>query len=281
VGAVQQAAQRPVRLRTSMGSGMLRSPLPVCQSGRAEAQALALDWGVETYATLAKEDGTLETIDNPTFLRRAEHKLKAAYQMRDGKQKFSRGWRIANKKIALLHSKVARQRKDFQHKLSAKLVGQASAIFTEHLRVKNLTRRPKSKYDTAAGQYLSNGAAAKAGLNKAILDGAPATFLGMLRYKAAEAGTCTYVEAPTHTVKPSQTCHACGRREKKRLEQRWHACSCGAQCSRDANSALVLLQWGMQHFLTVFLAGLWRCNNRSQELTPCCQAQDLQCKPQV
>jgi transposase len=103
-------------------------------------------------------------------------------------------------------------------------------------------------------------------LNKAIVDGAPAQFLSMLRYKAAEAGI-VYAEAPTRHVKPSQTCHHCGRVAKKPLAQRWHSCPCGATCSRDANAAWVLLDWGMQHVMSLFLAWLWLRSNRSQELT--------------
>jgi hypothetical protein len=32
------------------------------------------------------------------------------------------------------------------------------------------------------------------------------------------------------------------------------------------NAALVVLRWGMEHVLSVFLAWLWLHNNRSQEL---------------
>ena len=87
----------------------------------------------------------------------------------------------------------------------------------------------------------------------------------MLRYKAEEAGV-VYAEAPTTTLKPTQRCHACWRVEKKRLDERWHSCPCGVECSRDLNAALVLLYWGMAHYTSVFLAGVWRYNTRSREL---------------
>ncbi|MGM0554683.1 MAG: zinc ribbon domain-containing protein [Pseudomonadota bacterium] len=54
------------------------------------------------------------------------------------------------------------------------------------------------------------------------------------------------MEAPTRQIKPSQTCHACGRQEKKPLSQRRHECSCGASCSRDDNAARILLAWAEQ-----------------------------------
>jgi putative transposase len=187
-------------------------PEQPCGSG-----LLALDWGVETFATIATMDGEQAPIATPSVLGQSEAALKAASRARDQKQPHSLRWRAANRKVVQLHGKMARQRRDFHHKQSAQLVGSTWGLCTEQLRVKNLVRRPRSQQDPISGQYLPNGATAKAGLNKAILDGAPAQFLGMLRYKAAEAGA-VYVEAPTRTLKPSQTCHQCGRSGKKRLQ---------------------------------------------------------------
>ncbi|WP_038033625.1 zinc ribbon domain-containing protein, partial [Thioalkalivibrio sp. ALE23] len=66
--------------------------------------------------------------------------------------------------------------------------------------------------------------------------------------KAEEAGAWA-MEAPTRQLKPSQTCHACGRQEKKPLGQRHHACACGASCSRDENAARVLMAWAEQQVI--------------------------------
>jgi putative transposase len=220
---------------------------------------LAFDWGIETFATIATMGGESQTIANPRWLRRSEATLQAAYRARDSKRKFSHGWRLANKRVAQIHAKIARQRLDFHHKESAKLIAATGAVFTERLTFATITKRPKPKTDATTGQYQPNGAAAKAGLNKAILDGAPAQFLSMMRYKAAEAGS-VYAEAPTQQLKPSQRCHACWQVQKKRLDERWHTCPCGASCHRDLNAALVLLQWGMEHVLSCILAWVWLHN---------------------
>jgi putative transposase len=249
-----------------------------CQPERSRGvDTIAFDWGVETFATIASVDSEPVEIPNPRFLGQSEAKLKTAYRARDGKKKFSRGWRLANKRVAQLHSKIARQRLDFHHKQAAQMVDGAAAIFTEVLQPANMVRRPKPKQDTTTAEYLPNGAAAKSGLNKAILDSAPAQFLGILRYKAAEAGV-GYAEAPTRSLKPSQRCHACGAVVKKPLRERWHVCPCGASCGRDTNSALVLLAWGLEHVLSVFFAALW-LNNGSQELTPGLGTQNLHPEP--
>jgi putative transposase len=249
---------------------------PARQCGTA---SLGLDWGIETYATLATDDGTREPVHNPRWLGTSQERLKQAYRARDHKTKGSCAWKACNRRVAQIHGKAARQRQDVLHKVSATLVSRAAVIATEALQIPNMSTRPKAKKDETNGQYLPNGASQKAGLNRAILDGAPATFLAMLRYKAAEAGT-VYGEASTQRLKPSQTCHQCGRRGKKALSERWHTCLCGASCGRDVNSALVLRDWGIAHLYVLLLA--WLASHlRSQELAPCLFAQNLPLEPQA
>jgi len=99
--------------------------------------------------------------------------------------------------------------------------------------------------DLAATQVLSvknmtaGGGARKKGPNREILATSPALFLHMLRAKAEEAG----LKVPTRTVKPSQTCSACGWQERKPLAQRVHRCACGTVLGRDENAARVMLHW--------------------------------------
>ena len=225
---------------------------PVRQRGDG---AIGFDWGVEHFLTVARDDGAFEEIENSRWLRHNEAKLKDLYRSRDAKTKFSRGWRFVNRQIAKLHGKIARQRQDWHHKLSARLVGETGAIFTENLKIKTMSKRPKPKPGDKPGEWLPNGASAKSGLNKSILDGAPAQFLSYVRYKAANAGT-TMGEAPTQKLKPSQRCRQCGKVEPKRLDQRWHLCTCGYRTSRDRNSAGICLDWGIEHFLVLWLAYL-------------------------
>lgn len=165
------------------------------------------------------------------------------------------------------HTKIAQQRKDFLHKTSAALVQQAHILIGEQLNIQRMTRRPLPRRDES-GRYIANSAQAKAGLNREILSTAPGMFFDILRTKAAEA-TAVYIEVPTKQVKPSQTCHQCGRQDKKSLSQRQHRCLCGATCSRDANAALVALQWGIQHFLVIFFAWMGLIPSRVGNRTRC------------
>jgi putative transposase len=55
-----------------------------------------------------------------------------------------------------------------------------------------------------------------------------------------------FVEGPTQTVKPSQTCPNCGHQSKKTLDQRLHECKeCGYTDDRDVAAAKVMLSWAI------------------------------------
>ena len=140
-----------------------------------------------------------------------------------------------------LHRKIANQRKDFQHKVSRKLVNQYQVIVFEDLKTANLTKRPNPKQDEETGQYLPNGAAAKTGLNKSILDAGWSTFIEMVSVKAALAGRTVIFVNPSET---SQICPKCGTIRKKTLDERWHSCECGCELDRDTASAKVILDLG-------------------------------------
>ncbi len=143
--------------------------------------------------------------------------------------------------VVTCHRKIANQRKDFQHKASRQLVNQYQVIVFEDLQVKNLTKAPAPKQDETTGQYVPNGASAKAGLNKSILDAGWSTFTEMVSVKAAWAGRTIIFVDPSRT---SQFCPNCGTIRKKTLDERWHSCPCGCELDRDTASAKVILDLG-------------------------------------
>ncbi|MHB8434055.1 MAG: RNA-guided endonuclease InsQ/TnpB family protein [Candidatus Tyrphobacter sp.] len=213
-----------------------------CQPERkAGTDAVGLDWGVETFATLAHENGTFSYIENPRFFARMKAALKSAQQNLACKAKRSKNRTKARKRVGALQRKTANQRRDFLHQRSAKLVAAENLIATESLSIKNMARSAKGTIESP-GRNVPQ----KAGLNREILATAPSAFLAMLRYKAAEAGV-EYVEVPSRKVKPSQTCSGCGAQRKKALSERQHVCSCGLVLSRDRNAARVNLLWALAH----------------------------------
>ena len=97
------------------------------------------------------------------------------------------------------------------------------------------------------GQFLPNGASAKAGLNKSIADAAWSMFRSVLVQKAESAVNRAVAQCnPAYT---SQDCSRCGYRPdgregrtKKKLSDRWHWCPmCGLSLDRDTNAAVNIL----------------------------------------
>lgn len=229
-------------------------------------ETVAFDWGVDTLLTIARSDGSIEEIDNPRWLKSrlealrdlgrvisAEERkckqqmgLDADAPLQEGQRlKKSNRLRRLYAQLSALHSKIARQRKDFYHKLTTWLVETFGLIGTEELAVAKMTRRPEKKVDEVTGEALPNGAAAKAGLNRSILDAAPSMLLRMLGAKAEEAGSWL-VKANTRKLKPTQRCHQCGALVPKDLGERIHECRCGCRCGRDENAAKTILRWMLE-----------------------------------
>jgi putative transposase len=213
------------------GENWYLSVTVACQPKRtAGKMAGAFDWGVETFATIALSDGTFEKVENPRFLRKSLKKLAAEQRALSKKKPGSKNRNRARKRMAKTHQKVANQRKNFAHQQSAAMVKNLSLIGSEELDIKNMT--------ASGGSY-------KKGLNREILNTAPALFISCLKYKAEEAGT-QWRDIPTRKVKPSQTCSGCGHTEKKLLSERVHLCKgCHLTLGRDENSARVILNWAL------------------------------------
>ena len=201
-------------------------------------EEVGIDLGVSKLATLSTGD----VIEHPRFYRKAQKKLAQAQQALARKKRGSQRRKKAVKRVARLHRKVRNQRNDYLHKWSRWLVNTYQTIVFEELAPANLSRRPKPKQDAETGKYLPNGASAKAGFNKSILDAGWSQFVMLCRYKAEEAGTVQIVLVdPKYT---SQTCSGCGAVKKKELSERWHSCSCGCSLDRDHNAALNILRLG-------------------------------------
>jgi putative transposase len=206
---------------------------------RCGTKAIGLDWGVSHYFTTIDQNGHVEQVENPRYLRSSKERLASLQRDLALAKKGTRIHRKLKHQIAMLHQKIARQRLDFTHKETSKLVHMAALIATEKLTIKHMTRSAKGTAEKH-GKMVKQ----KAGLNREILNTAPAMTLRLLSYKAEEADS-EFVEVPTKQVKPSQTCPECFAKKKKTLAQRWHSCACGCEMLRDAASAKVNLNWAL------------------------------------
>ncbi len=197
-------------------------------------EEIGIDLGVTSFAVLSNG----ASIANPRFYRHTEEHIKEAHRLIHRRKKGSRRRGRAKKALSRLYRKVRNRRRDFLHKTSRKLVNKYGTLVLEDLQIDNMTKAPNPKPDEA-GKYLPNGAAAKGGLNKSILDAGWGAFITITRNKAEEAG-CTVVKVAPHQT--SQACSRCGCIVEKDLSVRWHSCPhCGTELDRDHNAAKNIL----------------------------------------
>jgi putative transposase len=201
-----------------------------------------LDWGVETFATLAYAPGEYAEEQSDRPLAEEQEALKIESRALSNALCGRRSKRAAKTKRALArrHRRVANRRKDRNHQITARLVRAHKLIVTEELTPSNMTASAKG-----TAEKPGKNVKAKAGLNRAILDATPASFLNMLATKAEEAG-CELVILNTRKHRPSQTCPSCGAVRKKALAEREHQCGCGFVATRDQAAALAMLVAGLR-----------------------------------
>jgi len=222
--------------------------------------SLGIDAGLEYF--VACSEGSTKT--PPRFYRCAEDKLAKLQAKKDIKPKGSKPRRKLNQRIAKLHQKIARQRKQWHYELAGELLDKADVLFVEDLQVSNMTRRAKPKQDED-GKYLPNSQSAKSGLNKSFADAGIAGFLKeILPYKAAKAGKKVIQVNPKGT---SQHCSNCLNRVPKALSDRWHSCPhCEVELQRDVNSGILIKKVGLG------IASLKNANPESGRRSPRCTA---------
>lgn len=188
--------------------------LPTPQVEPHPGPAVGIDLGLQHFAALS----TGELVANPRWFRETEAALALAQRQRARCQRGSRRYRELSLRIVRLHEKIARQRRDFQHKLSRRLVQDFGLIVVEDLHILGLSRSM---------------------LAKSVHDAGWSQFLFFLTYKAEEAGSEVESVAANGTT---QECAYCGTFVPKTLAERQHHCPhCGFTASRDVNAALNIL----------------------------------------
>ncbi|WP_285569553.1 RNA-guided endonuclease InsQ/TnpB family protein [Actinoallomurus iriomotensis] len=204
-------------------------PLP------ATGAAAGIDMGVASLVTTS--DG--EHLVNPRHLAASAGRLAAAQQALARKKRGSKRRHKAVARVVALHTKVRRQRLDGAQKAALALVRGYDMIVHEDLRIANMTRSVSGTLK-APGRNV----AAKAGLNRSILDAGWGGFLTILTHKAESAGRELIAVNPANT---SRTCARCGHRAKEnRPTQARFACTaCGHTAHADVNAAINILRAGL------------------------------------
>ena len=202
-------------------------PVPLPATGRE----IGVDVGVARFLTAS--DG--QVVDIPRFLA-ASAEVIADLERRKSRAKPGSGNRKRIRRaLAREWRKVRNRRRDFHHKTTRMLTDQCDVIALEDLNTAGMTRRPAPRPNPRnPGTYLPNQAAAKAGLNKSILDAAWHQFTCILIGKAEEAARRVVLVNPAGT---SITCHRCRARCARPRQDTVICPACGPM-DADVNGAI-------------------------------------------
>ncbi len=177
-------------------------------------KAIGIDVGLTHFAITS--DGS--KFGNPRHFVKRQRNLKRKQQKLSRKKKGSQNRKKARLVVAKVHSKIARCREDFLHKLSRKIVNENQVIAVENLNIKGMVRNHN--------------------LAKAISDVGWGMFCTMLKYKAEREGK-QYIEVD-RWFPSSKACHVClNRVDSLSLDIRaWTCKHCGTHHDRDVNAAI-------------------------------------------
>lgn len=214
------------------------------------AVTVGLDRGVNL--PLATSDGQkfgFTVVQDKRILDQERHKKR--WQRRQARRtKGSQNWIKAKRKVARYQRYGTDVRRDVAHKTSFNLATDPryKLFVFEALKVRNMTKRAKPKQDEH-GRWSRNGAAAKSGLNKAILASTWGKTKEFLSYKAKRAGKLV-IEVPAFYS--SQECAACGHTHSdNRPSQAEFVCqSCNHTDHTDHNGAAVIAKRGVRLVLS-------------------------------
>lgn len=181
---------------------------------------LGLDFAMHGLYVASDEDNA----DYPNFLREAENRLVKAQRKLSKRQKGSRNRDKQRLRVAVLHEKIANQRRDFLHKQARYLADRYDVIGIEDISVKAMAKRKKG---------------GKFSFGKSISDNGWSMFTSMLEYKLAWQGK--QLIKIDKWYPSSQLCHVCGyqNNDTKDLSVReWDCPKCGSHHNRDKNAAI-------------------------------------------
>ena len=177
-------------------------------------QAIGLDMGLKEFYT----DSNGQTVANPKFYRLGEERIKFHQRRVFRKKKGSANRSKAINRLALVHLKISRQRKDHAVKLARCVIQSNDLVAYEDLRIRNLVKNHC--------------------LAKSINDVGWYQFRTWLERYGKVFGRVTVAVEPAYT---SQKCSSCGATVKKSLSTRTHTCECGCTLDRDFNAAIKIL----------------------------------------
>lgn len=197
----------------SKGRWYINCPVEIATADHAPLTRVGIDLGLKDLATLS--DG--RKIEMPRFYRNSEAALATAQRAKK------------TKRARAIHAKIANRRKDFIHKLSAKL---------------------SKEYGLIVIGDVSPSKLAQTNMAKSVLDAGWSDLKRCLSYKTHLRGGSTLEVSERNT---SQTCSSCGALPPERPRgiaglaiRRWTCGECGTDHDRDVNAAKNIVRLGLE-----------------------------------
>ena len=186
---------------------------------------LGLDFSMKEL--FVSSDG--KSAQYPRYYRQALVKLQKEQRKLSKCQKGSSNRNKQRIKVAILHEKVANQRKDFLHKTSRQITNVTDVVCIEDLNMKGMS------------QALHFG--------KSVSDNGFGLFVSMLDYKLREQGK--QLVKIDKWFPSSKMCSKCGEvKDVLLLSERIYYCkTCGARLDRDYNASINIRNEGMRILL--------------------------------
>ena len=221
-------------------------PLPLPRTGGGE---VGIDRGC--VHTPALSDGTFMDMPKPTKAELKRLKYPQRRMARQDRVNEARGGRTAKfaskrrrrtlDRFNVPQGHIVRRRNDWIEKTTTRLACENVLIAMEDLDVQAMTKRPKPRPDPdKPGQYLHNGAKAKAGLDRSIPSDNWSRLMTRLKDKMDANGGRLVVVPAAYT---SRTCHQCGHVAKGNRDSQavFHCVECGYMANADVNAAMNIL----------------------------------------
>ncbi|NES82091.1 MAG: transposase [Moorea sp. SIO2B7] len=209
----------------------------VCLSGKDERvpeplhhdkikSAVGIDVGLKEFLTTSEG----ETVPIQQTYRQVQNHLARQQRRLKNKKKGSQNYQKQQHKIAKIHQRIQRQRKDFQYKIATWLTRCYDLIAVEDLKILGLARTR---------------------LSKSVLDAAWGQFITLLEAVAVKCGSLV-VKVNPHGM--SIDCSGCGTKVPKTLSVRTHECpKCSLVMDRDENAAINILNRAIEELQAVGL----------------------------
>ena len=186
----------------------------------AENGTVGVDLGIKNFAVTSDA----EVYENPNFLRKAQSKLKYTHR----KYSAHKGKRTRHR-LAILHEKVANQRKDFLQKVSTMLIRENQSIALENLNVSGMLKNHN--------------------LAQSIADAGWTSFVTMLEYKAEWYGV--NILKIGRFDPSSKLCSSCGtiNKDLRLKDRKWTCGNCGTSHDRDINAACNIKSLALKNYV--------------------------------